>query len=217
MIETGLPTLDQFLGGGIRNGLITDIFGANGTGKTTLSMQISINSLKHGGTVLYQDTTGDFRPERLLQLTKDHNTIHELLDNLKVVRITNSVQQESYLSKINVDDDTSLMIIDNISDLFSFEYPRENQTLEKFTSFLNYLHKLSLFANQNKLPVVVTNIIRNFNNLEVENISQITNFFTHVKINLSKEGKIYQSKAYSPFKESRFSYQISLEGLHEIP
>ncbi len=216
MIETSLPTLDEFLVGGIRKGIITDIYGANGTGKTQLAMQISINSLIQGGNVLYQDTTGDFRPERMLQLIKRQDANPNLLDKIKVARITNSVEQEQYLSKINLDENFSLIIIDNLTDLFSFEYSRENQILEKYTIFMNYMHKLALFSNQNNIPIVVTNIIRNFNNLEVENIWQITNFFTHIKINLSKKGKIYHAKAYSPFKESRLSYLISLQGLHEL-
>lgn len=216
MIETGLPTLDEFLGGGIRKGIITDIYGANGTGKTQLAMQISINSLIQGGNVLYQDTTGDFRPERMLQLIKKQEGNTNLLDKIKVARVTNSAEQEQYLSKINLNDNFSLIIIDNITDLFSFEYSRENQTLEKYTIFMNYMHKLALFANQNNIPIVVTNMIRNFNNLEVENIAQITNFFTHVKINLSKKEKIYHAKAFSPFKESHLSYLISPTGLHEI-
>ena len=58
-------------------------------------------------------------------------------------------------------------------------------------------------------------MIRNFKNLEIENISQITNFFTHVKINLSKKGKNFQAMAYSPFNEYKFTYLISITGLHE--
>ncbi|HSA97542.1 MAG TPA: ATPase domain-containing protein, partial [Candidatus Nitrosotenuis sp.] len=60
MISTGLKRLDDLLGGGIKNGIITDIFGASGTGKTQLVLQIAVNCLSQGGTILYQDTTGNF-------------------------------------------------------------------------------------------------------------------------------------------------------------
>ena len=46
MISTGLQKLDNFLSGGIPNGVIVDIFGGNGTGKTQLLLQLSINSIK---------------------------------------------------------------------------------------------------------------------------------------------------------------------------
>ncbi len=68
MISTGLQKLDEFLSGGIPDGVIVDIFGGNGTGKTQLLLQLSINSIKNGGHVLYLDTTGEFRPERILEI-----------------------------------------------------------------------------------------------------------------------------------------------------
>jgi len=53
MISTGLQKMDEFLSGGIPDGVIMDIFGGNGTGKTQLLLQLSINSIKNGGRVLY--------------------------------------------------------------------------------------------------------------------------------------------------------------------
>ena len=70
MISTGLKKIDNFLSGGIPNGIIVDIFGGNGTGKTQLLLQLSINSIKNGGKVLFLDTTGGFRPERILEIQK---------------------------------------------------------------------------------------------------------------------------------------------------
>ena len=40
MISTGIKKLDNYLGGGIKGGIITDIFGATGTGKTFVAFQI---------------------------------------------------------------------------------------------------------------------------------------------------------------------------------
>ena len=66
MITTQLKKLDEILGGGVKNAIITDIFGANGTGKTHLALQISLKPLEEKLDVLFIDTTGEFRPERLL-------------------------------------------------------------------------------------------------------------------------------------------------------
>ena len=52
MFETGLKKLDQFLGGGIKEGLITDISGQSSTGKSPLAFQICINALKKGKEIL---------------------------------------------------------------------------------------------------------------------------------------------------------------------
>ena len=82
MISTGLKKIDEFLSGGIPGGVVVDIFGANGTGKTQLLLQLSINSIKNGGNVLYLDTTGGFRPERILEIQKQLKQILIFLKKL---------------------------------------------------------------------------------------------------------------------------------------
>ncbi len=215
MISTGIKKLDNYLGGGIKGGIITDIFGATGTGKTQLTMQISINSLLNGNQVLFQDTTGQFRPERMLDLIKIRNLETNLLDRVKVGRITNSSEQIQFLSKIK-DQDFSLVVIDNVSDLFSFEYGKEEQNLEKNVTFMQYMHELSLISIQKKLPIVVTNIIRKIDDLEIENLDKSISMFTHMKIKLSKIDKKYSCEIFPSFLEKKeFPYQITKAGLIE--
>lgn len=215
MISTGINKLDSYLGGGIREGIITDIFGPTSTGKTLLAMQISINSLLDGGHVLFQDTTGQFRPERMLELIKSRNLDTNLLDNVKVARITNSGEQIQSLSKIN-ENNFSLVVIDNVTDLFSFEYSKEEQNLEKNVTFMQYMRDLSLLAIQKKLPIIVTNIIRKIDDLEKENLEKAISMFTHMKIKLSKKGKNHSGELLPSFLEKKeFSYQIAKEGLIE--
>jgi DNA repair protein RAD51 len=215
MISTGIKKLDNYLGGGIKGGIITDIFGATGTGKTQLTMQISINSLLAGNQVLFQDTTGQFRPERMLDLIKIRNLETNLLDRVKVGRITNSSEQIQFLSKIK-DQDFSLVVIDNVTDLFSFEYGKEEQNLEKNVTFMQYMHELSLISIQKKLPIVVTNIIRKIDDLEIENLDKSISMFTHMKIKLLKIGKKYSCEIFPSFLEKKeFPYQITKAGLIE--
>jgi DNA repair protein RAD51 len=215
MISTGIKKLDNYLGGGIKGGIITDIFGATGTGKTQLTMQISINSLLDGNQVLFQDTTGQFRPERMLDLIKIRNLETNLLDRVKVGRITNSSEQIKFLSKIK-EQDFSLIVIDNVTDLFSFEYGKEEQNLEKNVTFMQYMHELSLISIQKKLPIVVTNIIRKIDDLEIENLDKSISMFTHMKIKLLKIGKKYSCEIFPSFLEKKkFPYQITKEGLIE--
>jgi len=216
MISTGIKKLDQLLDGGIKNGIITDIFGANGTGKTQLAMQISINSLKQGGKILFLDTTGEFRPERMLEIIKSQNLNSSLLDNVFVGRITNTAEQIQFLSKLTQMNNFSLVVIDNVSDLFSFEYSKKEQTLEKNSSFMKYMHDLSLIAIQKKIPIVVTNIVRNIGDLELENLDKSISMFTHLKIKLIKNGNGYVGEIFPSYLGKRkFSYLITPEGLTE--
>lgn len=206
--------MDQYLGGGIKNGIITDIYGANGTGKTQLVMQISLNSLQKGGDVLFQDTTGKFRPERMLELIKNRKLDSSLLDNVKVVRITNTGEQISNLSKIKKMDNFSLIVIDNVTDLFSFEYSKEVLELEKRNLFMKYMHDLSLISVEKKIPIIVTNMVRKIGDLEKENLEKSINIFTHLKIKLMKKGTKHLGEILPTFQGQRqFSYLITKEGL----
>ena len=212
MIETGLKKLDQFLGGGIKKGLITDISGQNSTGKTQLAFQICINALKNGKEILFQDTTGEFRPERLVEMLKIRKLDPILLDKIKVGRITNSIQQLEFLSKI-VTNDFSLIVIDNATDLFSFEYSKKEQSFEKHLTFMKYMQNLASIAINTKIPIVVTNIIRSFNEHEKENLEKSIGMFTHIKIRLKKNSEGFLCQVVSPFINKKFQYNVTSSGL----
>ena len=212
MIETGLKKLDQLLGGGIKEGLITDISGQNSTGKTQLVFQICINALKNGKEILFQDTTGEFRPERLVEMLKIRKLDPILLDKIKVGRITNSIQQLEYLSKITAND-FSLIVIDNVTDLFSFEYSKKEQSFEKHLAFMKYMQNLASVAINTKIPIVVTNIIRSFNEHEQENLEKSIGMFTHIKIRLKKNSEGFLCQVVSPFINKKFQYNVTSSGL----
>ena len=161
MISTGLKKIDDFLSGGIPNGVIVDIFGGNGTGKTQLLLQLSINSIKNGGKVLFLDTTGGFRPERILEIQKKSNSNLNLLNNIIVSRITNTSEQINSIKNFK-ENNFSLIIIDNITDLFSYEYKNNQSIFKKNSLFMKYMRELSLYAVTHKVPIVITNMIRNY-------------------------------------------------------
>lgn len=212
MISTGLKKLDQFLGGGIKEGLITDVYGSNATGKTQLALQISLNVLKNGGQVLFQDTTNEFRPERLVEMMRKQEISSALLEKIKVGLITNTMQQIQYLSKISIKN-FSLIIIDNVTDLFSFEYSKKEHALEKHIFFMKYMHDLSNIAINTKIPIIVTNTVGKINNLENENLEKSISMFTHIKIRLSKNNNERICQVISPFENKKFSYIITPSGL----
>ena len=214
MISTGLKKIDDFLSGGIPNGVIVDIFGGNGTGKTQLLLQLSINSIKNGGNVLYLDTTGGFRPERILEIQKKFNIDFNLLDKITVSRITNTFEQINSIKNFQ-ENNFSLIVIDNVTDLFSYEYKNNESIFEKNSLFMKYMHELSFYAITNKIPIVITNMIRNMDGKEVENMASAIDLFTHIKIHLFKNASIFNGEIYSPFNKESFSYEITTLGLSD--
>ena len=217
--------------GGIPPGVLVDVFGANGTGKTQLLLQLCINCVRDGNRVLYVDTTGAFRPERIVELQKKHvpsldppdrcrdnadcrsRTKNEhvpsldLLDGIVVSRVTNTYEQMSLLNTLrDAGDDRaySLILIDNVTDLFSYEYQRRENVFEKNSTFMRYLSELSAFAITKKIPIVMTNMIRTVRGEEVENMRAAISPFTHIRIHMSRkmpEGDSVADRAATEEKE----------------
>jgi len=215
MIETGLKKLDQFLGGGIKDGLVTSISGQSATGKTQLAFQICLGALHNGKEILFQDTTGEFRPERLVEMMQSRKINSSLLDKIKVNRVTNTAQQIKYLLKIPLEN-YSLIVVDSVTDLFSFEYSKKEQSLEKHISFMKYMHNLSCIAIDGKIPIIVTNIVRTINKHEKENLEESISMYTHTKIKLSKNDDGYLGQVISPFVNKKFRYTITSSGLTSV-
>ncbi|MDG7049914.1 MAG: recombinase RecA [Nitrososphaerota archaeon] len=210
MIRTGLEKLDEILGDSLRSGTITDVFGESGAGKTQLVMQIIANSVLENN-VFYQDTTGNFRPERLLEMTPSRDP--KLLDKITVSRITNVKEQQDSLDKIKKPD-FSLIVIDSVTDLFSFEYPKEEQFLEKTTQFSKYMKRLSQIAFETKIPIIITNMMRKVEQTEQENMESIISLYTHIKIKLAKKQASYEGQVFlNPIQKNQFSYVITKQGL----
>ena len=211
MIKSGIAEVDNFLNGGFEGGFITDIYGSAASGKSQIVFQICANAIMNNSSVLFQDTKGEFRPERILEILKANNKDEKLLDNISVLRITNTKEQISNISKIKPN--FSLVIIDNVTELFSFEYNKEELAITKNKIFMKYMHDLSQTALTYNIPIIVTNMVRTSSDLEVENLSNAINPFTHLKIHLQRNGNHLDGELTSLNKKSRFSFIISNEGI----
>ena len=168
--------MDKILGGGIHGGTITDIFGSAGSGKTQIAMQFCTNAQ---GKIVYHDAVGGFRPERIIEMA---NGDSEILEHIGVRHLRNTAEQIEALSTISKD--TSLIIVDGATDLFSFEYKQMTQVREKNIAFMQYMRKLVDISYEYDIPVVITNMIRNAQDRTFENMRAATSPFTHVKVHL---------------------------------
>ncbi len=214
MISTGLQKLDKFLSGGIPDNVLEDVFGENGTGKTLFLLQLSINSIKNGGNVLYFDTTGGFRPERIVEIQKELEIEINLLEKISVSRITNTSEQIKSITNLE-QSDFSLIVIDNITDLFSYEYQKDESMFEKNLLFMKYMHDLSKLAITKKIPIIITNMIRMANDAEIENMQNAIDPYTHIKIHLFKNLSKFNGQIYWALKKENFSYTINKIGLSD--
>jgi DNA repair protein RAD51 len=215
MISSQIDSLDKIFSGGLQNGIITEIFGLRGTGKTQLALQFAIEPLSNNKKILFIDTTVEFRPERFLQMLQSRNLSTSLLENLHVSRVTNTQKQIDILKNFN-DEDFSLLIIDNLTDLFSFEYSKKEHQIEKNTNFGNYMINLSKLALSKNIPIIITNQILSYDEKNYERMQTQLENYVHQKIQLEKIKNNYACKVITPFiQEAKFDYKITNSGIEE--
>ncbi len=205
--------MDKILGGGIRDGTITDIFGPAGSGKTQLAMQFCVNAAIMG-KITYHDATGGFRPERIVDMSRDNNS--EILEHIGVRHLRNTSEQIDAISTIP--DDTSLIIVDGVTDLFAFEYKLIEQSREKNIAFMQYARKLADLSYSLNIPVIITNMVRSANDRTFENMYGATSPFTHARIclierpadNVPRRGTVETVNG-----RYEFEYEISKKGVYD--
>tara|TARA_Y100000590_G_scaffold301013_1_gene339360 strand:- start:1304 stop:1948 length:645 start_codon:yes stop_codon:yes gene_type:complete len=213
MISSQISSLDLILSDGIKGGTITEISGLRGTGKTQLALQFAIEPLKKNETVYFIDTTVEFRPERFLEILQSRNLSKDLLENLHVSHVSNIQQQKDILSKIN-EENFSLLIIDNISDLFSFEFSEKQYFVERNTYFSTYVLQLSKIALLKNIPIIITNQVLNKSEKNYRRMSEFLENHIHQKIQLEKIKNHYSGIIDSPFiDKQQFDYKITKLGI----
>jgi RecA/RadA recombinase len=151
-ISTGSKAVDALLGGGgIRTGMITDIYGESGSGKSQLCFTLCANCSKYAAKTLFIDTAGTFRPERIMEITGSQLA----LEKITYVRTFTTIDQMNATKKI-LEVQPTLVIVDSLTSLFSTEYAGA----ERHRALMKHLHELALLATCSGCAIVVTNMIR---------------------------------------------------------
>lgn len=166
-ITTGSKNLDNLLGGGVETKAVTESFGAYGSGKTQLALQLAINAqldLNEGGAngkVIYIDSEGTFRPERIRQISIAQGLDPEkVLNNIFIARAFNSDHQLLLVDKIKellTKENIKLIIVDSLTSHFRAEYIGRGTLADRQQKLNKYMHMLIRLAEQYNLAVYVTN------------------------------------------------------------
>jgi DNA repair protein RAD51 len=80
---------------------------------------------------------------------------------------------------------------------------------------MRHLHNLSLIALTKKIPIIITNMIRNMGDKEVENMRRAVDPYTHIKIQLSKNSSKYHGEVNWLLNHDTFTYRIGSSGLYD--
>ncbi len=113
------------------------------------------------GKVLFIDTEGTFRPERIESIAKAAGLDPEqVLANIFVVRAETTAQQILSLEKADKtikENNIKLIIIDSMMALFRSEYPGRGALGERQQKLNAHIHKLQSLADTHNLAVYMTN------------------------------------------------------------
>ena len=156
IISTGSRSLDGLLGGGIRSGMVTDFFGGSGTGKSQLCFTVCVNCAKEinpGESILFIDTTGNFRPERIQEISKGQGK-EDILSKISYMRVFNSSDQNNVICGVSARS-PKIIIVDNVTSLISNEF----SGARKYLRIMKHMHSLCLTAVTLDCAVVVTNML----------------------------------------------------------
>lgn len=177
-IKTGSAVLDNYLGGGIEMGAMTEFFGRSGSGKTQLCHTLSVVSQipqlncrprsdieNKLNKVIYIDTEGTFRSQRVEQIVRAKGLSGEkTINNITLIECYSIFEQEQCLKQVcgllDKDGSISLIIIDSIIVHFRSEYHGRSKLPERQQRLNKYLSTLSKIARIYKVAVVQTNQVQ---------------------------------------------------------
>ncbi|MDW0184759.1 MAG: hypothetical protein QOK76_05815 [Nitrososphaeraceae archaeon] len=229
LIKTGSPSIDKVLGGGIRTGLITNILSDSREARFSLCYSLCVNAarLNSTSTVIFGDTQGIFRPEKIFSYLRNDQDSNSILHQIRRLRIL-STNVQMILVNYALQLHPVLIIIDNFTYLFLNE---KKKKLSVQFSLRKHLHDLALSAINNDVAVVITNTISSKNeNKDTEDIFEkkvisfnellnktITNL-THVVLELQTvkaDESRFSAKSLKPISSEKTFFVVKPDGLYD--
>jgi len=222
-ISTGALTLDLALGiGGIPRGRIVEIYGPEGSGKTTLALHIIANAQKNGGTAVFIDAEHALDPVYARKLGVDVENLYISQPDYgeQALEIAEELSKSGAVDVIVVDSVAALVpkaeLDGEIGDSFMGLQARlMSQALRKLTGIASKTGTAIVFLNQLREKLGIT-----FGNPEVTPGGRALKFFASARIELRKaeniggsgdasegaviKAKIVKNKLAPPFRTATF-------------
>lgn len=220
-VPTGSLALDVALGiGGVPCGRITEIFGPESSGKTTVALHIVAEVQKRGGTAAYIDAENALDPKYAKALGVD-------VDNLLISQPDTGEQGLEICDMLARSAAVDIMVIDSVAALV----PRAEIEGDMGDSHMGLharlmsqaLRKLAGVINRSNMVVIFINQLRSniggYGPLEVTTGGKALKFYASVRIDVRRkdyikegdnvlanvtEAKVVKNKVAPPFKTARF-------------
>jgi RecA/RadA recombinase len=229
IITTGSASIDGILGGGIRTGLITNILSDSRDARSGLCYSLCVNAAIYhkDSSIIFGDTQGFFRPEKILSYIKKEQDSDSILHQIRSIRLM-STNVQMVLVNYALNLHPVLIIIDNFSYLFLNE---KKKSLSLQFRLRKHLHDLAIYAMENDIAIVLTNSISSkrenkrpedifekrilsFNELLnniISNLTHVTLELKAVKVNEPR----YSAGLLKPLASTKSHFMVRSDGLYD--
>ena len=221
-ISTGSISLDYSLGiGGIPRGRVTEIYGPEASGKTTLTLHLIAEAQKAGGYAAFIDAEHALDPNyaRVLGVDIENLLISQPDTGEQALEIAETLVRSGALDIVVVDSVAALVpraeIEGEMGDSHvGLQARLMSQALRKLTGTVSKSHTAFVFINQIRLKIGVM-----FGNPETTTGGNALKFYSSVRLDIRRTGsikegtdvvgsrtrvKIVKNKMAPPFKEAEF-------------
>lgn len=155
-ISTGSQPIDDLLEGGIETGIVTQVFGEAGSGKTNLCMQLAVECVKSGKKAIFIDTEA-ISPQRFRQIAGEN--AKDIARDIIIFEPSNFEEQYAAIRETEklISDRIGLIIVDSATAFYRFELDNDESGIRSRRELANQIGFLHGVARKYKLPVLITN------------------------------------------------------------
>ena len=155
-VPVNVDCIDQLLGGGFETGVITEVYGEAGSGKTNLCLQMAKSVIGSGKKTIYIDSEGLSR-ERIRQIFgEDYDS---MIKELLIFEPYDFEEQEKIVDKaVNLalkNEDVGLVVLDSATGHYRIELAKELERAER-RSFISQITGLLKLCRRRLMPVILT-------------------------------------------------------------
>lgn len=196
-IPTGSISLDLALGGGVPRGRVTEIYGPESSGKTTLTLHVIAEVQKLGGQAAFIDAEHALDPEyaRKIGVDVDNLLISQPDSGEQALEITETLVRSNAVDVIVIDSVAALTpraeIEGEMGDShMGLQARLMSQALRKLAGAISKSKAAVIFINQLRMKIGIM-----FGNPETTAGGRALKFYASVRMDIRSAGKIEEGSA----------------------